>query len=98
MLEQEQYIFDAALVAQFGDLGLQAQAFVICHATEIEVLNHGLSIVGTACLRRSWKRSLRVVRPNRCVKRRAVLVEHQEPQDGDKRGNRQAAGSHEDVQ
>ena len=40
MLEQQQHIVDAALVAQADDLSLQAQRFVVVHAPEIEVLNH----------------------------------------------------------
>ena len=66
MLEQEQHIFDAALVAQVGDLCLEAQRLVVSHAPEIEVLNHRLSLNCRDCLRRqSGTLSVRDVRPER---------------------------------
>ena len=42
MLEEQQDVADAALLAQLNQLRLQAQSFGVVDAAEIEVLNHGL--------------------------------------------------------
>ena len=58
MLEEQQHVFDAALEAEVNQLSLEAKAFVVGDATEIEVLDHACpncSEAGMTGQRAVWK-------------------------------------------
>ena len=77
MLQQQQHIADALLVAQLHQLRLQPQALVVAHTPEIEVLNHGF-IVTTGCFDRGddqlWVRCWKM--PAKAARSRTKTTNH----------------------